>query len=67
MKRTWLFVVSLAGTAVSASVVLLRIPPLFESGEQGSFWLLGGFACLTVGFAVGMRRWRPTTSSPQDG
>ncbi|WP_017974900.1 hypothetical protein [Actinopolyspora halophila] len=62
MKEIWLFVASLAGTAVSAAVMILRLPPLFHSDEQGSLRGLGVLACLTVAFAAGMLYWRPTTS-----
>ncbi|SDP67202.1 hypothetical protein SAMN04487905_1075 [Actinopolyspora xinjiangensis] len=67
MKQTWLFVVSLAGMAVSAAVLMLYIPSLFRSGEQDGFWTLGVLACLTVTFAVGTRYWRPSTSGSDGG
>lgn len=64
MNRTRLFVVSLLGMAMSASALMLCIPSLFRPGEQGSFWVLGVLACLTVAFAVGTRYWRPSTLHP---
>ncbi|WP_092629180.1 hypothetical protein [Actinopolyspora mzabensis] len=67
MKETWLFVVSLAGMAVSAAALMLLIPSLFDSGEQGDFWGIGVLACLAVVFAVGMLYWRPSTSSSEGG
>ncbi|MBA8826265.1 hypothetical protein FHX42_003641 [Saccharopolyspora lacisalsi] len=61
-KKTWLFVISLVGMAASAAVLILFIPSLFRSGEQGDVWAVGVLACLTVAFAVGARYWRPSTS-----
>ena len=60
-KRTLLFIVSLVSLAVSAAVLILLIPSLFRPGEQVDIWLVGGLAVLVVDFAVGTRRWRPTT------
>ncbi|KIH99629.1 hypothetical protein LP52_06960 [Streptomonospora alba] len=58
-----MFVISLVGMAMSAAVLILFIPPLFRSGEQGSVWAVGVLTCLTVAFAVGTRYWRPSTSA----
>ncbi|SFT46442.1 hypothetical protein SAMN04487904_102275 [Actinopolyspora lacussalsi subsp. righensis] len=67
MKAKWLFVFGLAGMTVSASALMLLIPSLFDSGEQGNFWGIGVLACLAVVFAVGMLYWRPSTSSSDGG
>ncbi len=60
--RTWLFVVSLVGMAVSAAVLILFIPSLFQSDEHGNAWTVGVLACLAVVFAVGTLYWRPSAS-----
>ncbi|WP_092927770.1 hypothetical protein [Actinopolyspora alba] len=67
MKENWLFVVSLAGMTVSAAALMLLIPSLFDSGEQGNFRGIGVLACLAVVFAVGMLYWRPSPSSSDNG
>ncbi|WP_033401592.1 hypothetical protein [Actinopolyspora mortivallis] len=67
MKETWLFVTSLTGMAVSAAVLILRIPSLFQAGERASFWGPGVLACLTVVFAVGALYWRPSPSGSDGG
>lgn len=60
-KKTWMFVISLLGLAVSAAVLMLLIPPLFNSGEQGSPVAVGVLGCLAVAFAAGMLYLRPST------
>ena len=59
-KKTWMFVLSLVGLAVSAALLILLIPSLFHSGEQAGFWTAGVLAFLAVVFAVGTRYWRPS-------
>lgn len=62
-RERLLFLISLAGMAVSAAVLILLTPSLFDSGEQSSVWAVGVPACLTVAFAAGTLYWRPSTSS----
>ena len=62
-----MFLSSLIGYAVSAAVLISLLPSLFRSGEQGSVWAIGVFACLSVAFALGMLYWRPSPSAPESG
>lgn len=61
MKKTWMFVISLAGMSVSAAGLILLVPSLFGSGEQTSIWPLAALACLVVVFVVGTMYGRPST------
>lgn len=65
MKKTWMFVISLLGMAISASGLILLIPSLFRSDEQTSIWALGVLTCLAVVFAVGALYWRPSRSTSE--
>ncbi|WP_026116018.1 hypothetical protein [Nocardiopsis kunsanensis] len=61
MKKTWMFVISLAGMSISAAGLMLLVPSLFGSGEQISIWPLAALACLVAVFAAGTMYWRPST------
>lgn len=61
-RAKWLFVISLVGMAVGASVLILHIPSLIRSGGQGDVRAVVLSACLTVTFVVGVRYWQPSTS-----
>jgi hypothetical protein len=66
MERIWLFVISLIGMAVSAAVLILRIPSLFREGEQTNVWAVVVPACLALSFAVGTLYWRTSKSISDD-
>lgn len=59
MTRATLFVISLVGLALSASVLVLLLPPLIESGGAGRAWVAGGAAVLATARAIGTRWWGP--------
>lgn len=63
MKKTWMFVISLLGMAISASGLILFIPSLFRPDEQISIWTLGALTCFAVVFAVGTLYRRPSRST----
>ncbi len=62
MNRSTMFVASVIGLAVSAAVLILLLPSLFDSGEGANLWLLGSLAVLAVIFGVGTRRLRPSAA-----
>lgn len=60
MNRTTMFVASVIGLAVSAAVLILLLPSLFDSGDGPNTWLISSLAILAVIFAVGTGRLRPS-------
>lgn len=66
--NNWPLVISVVGLALSAGVLILLLPTLFDpSGDLVSGWLLAVLAGLAVMFAIGTRRWRPSAARPESG
>ncbi|MGZ0710907.1 hypothetical protein ACWPKO_21530 (plasmid) [Coraliomargarita sp. W4R53] len=63
-NRWWPSVTALSalciiGFSVSASILILFIPSLFQSGAEVHPLVVAGLVALSVTFAVGARCWRP--------
>lgn len=56
---TALAAVCIGSLAVSASILVLVIPVLFQSGAQVHPLVVVGLVVLSAAFAVGARYWRP--------
>lgn len=61
----WLFIGSLLGMAVTAAVLILRIPALFDAGRPDTLGVVVALACLAMVFAGGALRWRSSERSPE--
>ncbi|MGO1383525.1 MAG: hypothetical protein ACTHWA_12020 [Arachnia sp.] len=61
MSRTTLRVICILGLAFSAATLILLIPPLFDSGNQGNPWIMGALAVLALVCAAGGLLLRPST------
>lgn len=59
MRRAWPFVTCILGAALSGAVLILLIPSLFSSRDNGNVWIaVGVLGCLFLAFAAGARYWR---------
>lgn len=56
---TAFFVVSLLGLAVSGAILILLVPPLFDSAGPGDYRDAALAAFMTSVFAAAALRWRP--------
>lgn len=67
MRKAWPVVTCILGAALSAAVLILLIPSLFESADHGNVWIaVGVLGCLFLALVAGARYWRRTFPTAGD-